>query len=84
MTGTVFNKSDKTGGFTGGSSKFPIHDFTQQFYQINVFPFIFPSYIISFTTNAIMKNQIDCSGMIFNIKPVANLFSISINRNGFT
>ena len=50
--------------------------------NIDIFPFIESTYIITFTYTAFMKNSIDCPGMIIYIQPITYILSLPYTGSG--
>ena len=48
--------------------------------QVDVLPFIETADVVRFGCLSFMENQVDGTGMVFHIEPVAYIFSLSIHR----
>ena len=80
VTGTVFDISNELLTGSGTAAQLFIHQLTQQFHQVDVFPFIESADIIGLTGYTFVKHCIDGRCMVFHIKPVARILTITINR----
>jgi len=52
-------------------------------HNINVFPFIKPAYIVSFPYFPFMKNEVNGTGMVYYVQPIAYVFAFAIHRKWF-
>ena len=57
-----------------------INRLNQQADDIDVFPFVEPTYVVRIADTALVKNQINSTRMILYIKPVAHIFALTIHR----
>ncbi len=62
------------------SSKQAICRSDQGLYQVNVFPFIAPSDVVSLPHSAFMEYQINGIRVILNIKPVSDVLATAVDR----
>ena len=52
--------------------------------QVYVLPLIEATDVVGFAVFSFMENQVDCTGMILNIEPVADILSLAVYRERFT
>ena len=82
MTGTIGNIGDK---FLTGSlwiTQQSINSFNDNFYNVNILPFVETADIVGITRLTIVENNINSTSMIHDIKPVTNILTLSIDRQG--
>jgi hypothetical protein len=53
-------------------------------YHIQVLLLVMPTDIVCFTRFPLSDNGIECTRMIFYIKPVTDLVTLAVNRQSFT
>ena len=80
MTGAVSNVCNQVHISTLRPSKQTVNGIDQDFDNVNIFPFVKATYIVSLSHLALMENHINCTGMILNIKPVTHVLTLAINR----
>ena len=59
-----------------------VHGLDDDFYQVDVFPFVEAADVVRVSHFAFMENQVDGAGVVFHIEPVAHVLAFSIYRKG--
>ena len=54
-----------------------------QFYDIDVFHLVMSAYIVNLAYTSFVDDQVDGTAVILNIEPVADIFTLSVNREWF-
>ena len=80
VPGTVLDKSDEAEALTYWSSEKSIYRLDHNLYEINILPFVETSDIVCVSRFPFVEDQIYSSGVIFYIKPVTDILSLSIDR----
>ena len=84
VAGSVCNIGDKIHIFSLLSTDKTIDGIDKYFNNINIFPLIKSTNIISISHFTFMENGINGAGMIFYKQPIANIFAFAINRERFS
>src|ERR1051325_9988155 len=79
MTGPVLNEGNKLCRFAFCTTQCAVHYIAQQTYEINIFPLIVATNIVSLSHPAFVKDHINCPCMVFHEKPIAYIFSFPVN-----
>ena len=84
MPGTVFDKGNQV--LVGGGIPWMVlvHQFTDQGDDVDIGPLIVATNIVGVVSPAIADDKVNASVMVIYIKPVADLFTIPINRKFFS
>ena len=59
-----------------------VHGLDDDFYQVDVFPFVEAADVVCVGHFAFMENQVDGAGVVFHIEPVAHVLAFAIDRKG--
>ena len=81
MTCPVFYIGNQVFGGAGRPFQLAVHDFAEQMNEVDVLPFIMPADIVGFSNSSFVVNEVDRVCMIFNIQPVADIFTLAVNRD---
>ena len=54
-----------------------------EFNNVDVGLFVVSTNVVDFTDNCFAEYEIDCSAVILNIEPVADVFAVTIDRKRF-
>ena len=60
-----------------------IEFFQDELNDVNVCHFVVATNVVNFADFAIMNNKIDSLTVIFDVKPVANVLAVAVDRKGF-
>ena len=84
MPCTVLNKGDEREAVTFGMSEDPVNGTDHYFDQVDVLPFVEATDIVSFSVLSFMENQVNSTGVVFHIEPVADILPFAVHRKRFS
>ena len=70
--------------FAFSSTKQAIDCLYNCLYNVDILPLVKSTDIVGFCNFSVMEYQVDSTCMVFDIQPVANILSLTINRKRFT
>ena len=79
MSGTVGHIGNQVHILTFLAAKQTIHGIDHHLDDVDVLPFIETADIVGFRNLSLMENQVDGTGMVFHIEPVAYVLALAIN-----
>ena len=80
MSSAIGYVGDEVEVFAFLSAQQTVNGFNHHFDDVNVLPLIEAADVVSFSNLALVENQVNSAGMVFNIEPVAHIFALAIYR----
>ena len=84
MTGTVCHVGDEVHILAFLSAEQAINGVDKHLDDVDVLPFVETTDIVGISNLSLMENQVDGTGMIDDIEPVANVLTLAIDRQRLT
>src|SRR5688500_8026229 len=83
MAGPVLDISDELLRLAIFPIKFLVHQPTEQQNEVKIFPFIVATDVVDLSRFSFVENGIYSSGVVLDIQPIADVLSLSVNRQRF-
>ena len=84
VTGAIGNKSDEVQVFAFLTAKQTIDRLNQYFDEVNVLPFVKATDIVGFGRLSLVEDQVDGTGVVLHVEPVAHILALTINWQWLT
>ena len=83
VPGAVGDVGDELFGAAGGPPEFAVEEAAEEPDQLDVGPFVEAAHVIRFADASVVKNSINCAGVVFYPKPIPDVVSFAVNRQWF-
>lgn len=78
VSGAVGYVSNEVHVLTLGPTEQTVNGTDDYFDDVNVFPFVESADVVGFSRTALMENEVDGTGVVFNVEPVAHVFAFTV------